>query len=118
MEVAILRPASSSPAALPANVAAEQSVSTPNHYLETVLVDSPNVGSTRMHPKYQWQLLVGEIVVVWLHGELYRKGRVDDAMPDGSGLWIAQEGAFQRKFIDANSGFEVWSSLSGARYPG
>jgi hypothetical protein len=42
---------------------------------------------------------------------LYRWGVVDEAMPDGSGLWLAPETVFQREFIDAASGFEVWTSL-------
>lgn len=64
-----------------------------------------------MHRTDQWQSLVGEIVEVWLDGGLYRRGLVDDAMPDASGLWIAPEAASQREFIDAASGFEVWISL-------
>ncbi|WP_345049568.1 hypothetical protein [Arthrobacter methylotrophus] len=76
-------------------------------------MESAPVGSGRMHRTDQWQSLVGEIVVVWLNGELYRIGLVDDALPDASGLWLASEGAFQRKFIDVASGFEVWTS----RYP-
>jgi hypothetical protein len=64
-----------------------------------------------MHRADQWQSLVGEIVEVRLHGVLYRRGLVDDAMPDASGFWIAQEAVFQREFIDAASGFEAWTSL-------
>jgi hypothetical protein len=72
-----------------------------------------SVSLASMRPTDQWQSLVGEIVEVRLVGEVYRKGLVDDAMPDASGLWIAREGAAQREFIDAASGFEVWTS----RYP-
>lgn len=64
-----------------------------------------------MHCTDQWQSLVGEIVEVWLDGGLYRRGQVDDAMPDGSGLWLAPETVIQREFIDVASGFEVWTSL-------
>jgi hypothetical protein len=64
-----------------------------------------------MHCTDQWQSLVGEFVEVWLNGRLYRQGLVDDAMFDGSGLWLAPEAVFQREFIDAASGFEVWTSL-------
>lgn len=83
----------------------------PNHCWKQRPMESLSVSNARMHRTDQWQSLVGEIVVVWLDGELYRKGRVDDAMPDASGLWLAPDGAFQRKFIDAASGFEVWTSL-------
>lgn len=64
-----------------------------------------------MHPTDQWQSLVGEIVEVRLNGEVYRRGLVDNAMPDASGLWIAPDGAVQREFIEAASGFQVWTRL-------
>jgi hypothetical protein len=64
-----------------------------------------------MHRTDQWQSLIGEVVEVRLDGGLYRRGLVDDAMPDGCGLWIAREAALEREFIDAASGFEVWSGL-------
>jgi hypothetical protein len=74
--------------------------------MKTQSVSRANMHSTK------WQSLVGETVEVRLMGEVYREGLVDDAMPNGLGLWIAQEGAAQREFIDADSGFEVWTSLS------
>lgn len=72
---------------------------------------SHSASRVNMHRTDQWQSLAGEIVEVWLGGEVYRKGLVDVAMPDASGLWLAGEGVFQRQFIDAASGFEVWTSL-------
>lgn len=75
-------------------------------------METQSVSRTSMHPTDQWQSLVGEIVEVRLHGEVYRKGLVDAAMLDSSGLWIAPEGAAHRKFIEAASGFEVWTSLT------
>lgn len=67
--------------------------------------------STSLYPTDQWQSLIGEMVEVRLDGALYRRGLVDDAMPDASGLWIAQEAASMREFIGAGSGFEIWTSL-------
>lgn len=64
-----------------------------------------------MHRTDKWQSLIGEFVEVWLDGALYRSGWVDDAMLDGSGLWMAPEALCQREFIDASLGFEVWTSL-------
>ena len=64
-----------------------------------------------MHRTDQWQSLVGETVEVRVDGELYCRGTVDAAMPDASGLWIAAEGAFERRYIDAASGFEIWTCL-------
>ena len=68
-------------------------------------------GSKGMHCTDQWQSLVGEIVEVWFDGGLYRRGLVDAAMPDGSGLWLAPEAVLHREFIDVSSGFEVWTTL-------
>lgn len=73
-------------------------------------MESQNVSRESLHGTDQWQSLVGETVEVWLDGEVYRNGLVDAAMPDASGLWIAPEGAVQREFIHAASGFEVWAS--------
>jgi hypothetical protein len=64
-----------------------------------------------MHRTDQWQSLVGEIVEVRLDGGLHRRGLIDQAMLDGSGLWLAPQALFQRELIDAASGFEVWTSL-------
>jgi hypothetical protein len=74
-------------------------------------MESQSVSRDSLHRTDQWQSLVGETIEVRLEGEVYRKGWVDAAMPDASGLWIAPEGAFQREFIDAASGFEVWTRL-------
>lgn len=59
----------------------------------------------------QRQSLVGEIVEAWFDWRLYRRGLVDAAMPDARRLGLAREALFQREFIDAASGFEVWASL-------
>ena len=72
-------------------------------------MDSQSVSCASRHRTDQWQSLVGEIVQIRLDGEFYREGLVDAAMPDASGLWVAAEGASQRKFIDSASGYEVWT---------
>jgi hypothetical protein len=74
-------------------------------------MESQSATRASMHRTDQWQSLAGEVVEVWLGGAVYRKGLVDDAMPDASGLWLVCEGPFPRQFIDAASGFEVWTSL-------
>ncbi|MBT2523349.1 hypothetical protein [Arthrobacter sp. ISL-28] len=74
-------------------------------------MESQSVSHAGMYRTDQWQSLTGETVEVRLDGEVYHAGLVDAAMPDASGLWIAPEGAFQRKFIDAACGFEIWTSL-------
>jgi hypothetical protein len=55
----------------------------------------------------RWQSLIGERVEVWRKGELYRTGVVDNAMPNGSGLWLARDGASHREFIDRARGYHV-----------
>lgn len=59
-----------------------------------------------------WWSLIGETVEVWLEGKLYRRGVVDEAMPNGSGLWLAREGIEAREFISRSSGFEARSALA------
>lgn len=56
-----------------------------------------------------WQNLTGELVEVLRHGQLYRRGRVDDAMPDGSALWIAAEGNAGRQLFWLGDGFSLRS---------
>ena len=58
----------------------------------------------------QWQLLPGKTVEVRCQGQIYRRGRVDDAMPDGSGLWLEAHAGRTREFIDKAPGFDVWVS--------
>jgi hypothetical protein len=73
--------------------------------------DIEHVSRSWKHPTDQWQSLSGEFVEVRLHGEVYRRGWVDAAMPDASGLWIAAEAVHPREYVDAASGYEVWTSL-------
>lgn len=63
------------------------------------------------HSTDQWQSLVGEYVEVWFNQRPYRQGRVDDAMPDASGLWVAADSFRGREYIDKASGFDVWTTL-------
>lgn len=63
---------------------------------------------TRIGCSDEWRALIGQKVEVWLRGVLYRKGIIDDALPGSKGLWLAQDGVFQREFIDVISGYEVW----------
>jgi hypothetical protein len=70
-----------------------------------------HVSRSWKHPTDQWQSLTGEFVEVRLNGEVHRRGWVDAAMPDASGLWIAAEAVHPREYVDAASGYEVWTSL-------
>lgn len=54
-----------------------------------------------------WTSLVGALVEVQLEGKPYRQGIVELTMPDGSGFWLAAEGAFTREFIQREADFEV-----------
>ena len=60
------------------------------------------------HRHDEWHLLVGAMVEVHKNGILIRSGRVDDAMPDSSLIWLAADGADTRALFNAAEGFEVW----------
>jgi hypothetical protein len=55
------------------------------------LMNSNNI-STSMHCLDKFHSLQGETVKVFLNGQYYRQGIVDDVMHDGSGFWLAAEG--------------------------
>ena len=65
----------------------------------------------KMHRTKESQSLRGTTVDVRLQGELYRRGLVDDAMPDASGIWLAAEGHHTREYIDKAMGYNIWTSL-------
>lgn len=56
----------------------------------------------------EWHLLVGAMVEIHKNGDLIRSGRVDDAMPDSSLIWLAADGPETRALFDAAEGVEVW----------
>lgn len=54
-----------------------------------------------------WATLSRQFVEVRQGRDIYRRGRVDDTMPDGSGLWMAAEGILGRELIWREQGFIV-----------
>lgn len=54
-----------------------------------------------------WATLSRQFVEVRRGSEIYRRGHVDDTMPDGSGLWMAAEGILGRELIWREQGFTV-----------
>jgi hypothetical protein len=54
-----------------------------------------------------WATLSRQFVEVRRGSEIYRRGHVDDTMPDGSGLWMAAEGVLGRELIWREQGFTV-----------
>jgi hypothetical protein len=70
-----------------------------------------DISASMVHRTVQWQSLAGAVVEVYLHDSLYRRGIVDDTMPDASGIWIAADGPSSREFIHKSSGYAVWTSL-------
>ena len=54
-----------------------------------------------------WEFTPAARVDVYMNGTHYRRGVVDDVMPDASGFWLAAEGAALREFIDRSSGYQV-----------
>lgn len=74
-------------------------------------MQTQRIPEATLHPTDQWQSLPGNVVEVRLQGNLYRRGLVDAAMPDASGLWLAADGTGSRQFIDKASGYLVYTSL-------
>lgn len=54
-----------------------------------------------------WATLSRQLVEVRRGSEIYRRGHVDDTMPDGSGLWMAADGILGRELIWREQGFTV-----------
>jgi hypothetical protein len=54
-----------------------------------------------------WATLSRQFVEVRRGSEIYRRGQVDDTMPDGSGLWMAADGILGRELIWREQGFTV-----------
>lgn len=52
-----------------------------------------------------WSVLPGFYVQIRHGFQDFRKGWVEDAMPDGSALWLAQDGPLERKLIAKVEGF-------------
>ncbi|SER28497.1 hypothetical protein [Arthrobacter sp. OV608] len=65
-----------------------------------------------------WATLARQFVEVRRDREVYRRGYVDDVMPDGSGLWMAVDGVQARELIWREQGFTVahlYSSADGVQ---
>lgn len=65
-----------------------------------------------LRPFTHWCDLVGSIVEVRHHGIVVGVGRVDDAMPDSSALWLAAEWSQPRSMYEAAQGFSMWVDLT------
>jgi hypothetical protein len=66
----------------------------------------------------EWQMFAGEFVEIYRDGDIYRRGRVDTTMPDGSGLWMAAEGVLGRELIWREEGFTVGTVYARVHTPG
>lgn len=65
--------------------------------------------SKGLQPVTDWNRSPGEVVEIRISDDLQRRGRVDQAMPDGSGLWLAANGAFLRTYIHRDEYLELWA---------
>lgn len=54
-----------------------------------------------------WATLTRKFVEIRRGEEIYRRGHVDDVMPDGSGLWMAADGIQGRELVWREQGFTV-----------
>ncbi|MFC9769871.1 MULTISPECIES: hypothetical protein [unclassified Pseudarthrobacter] len=71
------------------------------------MTELPHVGPLRTYPYHDWSKLQGAIVEVLHDGAVVRDGYVDAATADGTMLWLAQEGPWNRMLIDKGSGYEI-----------
>lgn len=56
-----------------------------------------------------WHQLIGHFVEVWSLGEHILTGIVQQqAVNDGSVLWIAAGGSRSRRLFDRSSGYRIW----------
>lgn len=64
-----------------------------------------------------WTILPGMDVEIRQWGVKVRIGRVDVAMEDGTALWLAGNGVYERKMIEKAEGFSAWGSASRCGLP-
>lgn len=69
----------------------------------------------RGYPFDEWDRLVGATVEVRLNGNRVRTGLVDAATPDGSIIWLSQDGPLDRVLIEKAQGYEMWISPAQLR---
>ncbi len=55
----------------------------------------------------EWHVLKGQVVEVRHNCRPYRRGWVEDSMPDGSGLWLAAYGSAGRELIWQGEGYSI-----------
>ncbi|MDI2037294.1 hypothetical protein [Paenarthrobacter nitroguajacolicus] len=60
------------------------------------------------HKHSEWEVLVGAFVEVRHQGLVVRRGIVEEAMPNGSAIWITAEGTLPRKIYEKTEGFLIY----------
>jgi hypothetical protein len=65
----------------------------------------------QLHPAADWHRLVGLQVELRRPEGDVRSGIVDAVMPDGSGLWLAADGANLRTYIHNDGDLGVWGNV-------
>jgi hypothetical protein len=60
------------------------------------------------HNHTQWEGLIGAIVEIRHNGSVVRTGMVDDAMTDGSAIWISADSSQPRRIYEKSEGFLVY----------
>ena len=56
----------------------------------------------------RWQPRTGDTVELRQRGRTFRIGQVEVVMPDGSGFWLAADGADPRLYVPAGGEPEIW----------
>ncbi|MFC9769867.1 MULTISPECIES: hypothetical protein [unclassified Pseudarthrobacter] len=60
------------------------------------------------HKHTHWEDLIGAPVEVRHNGQIIRAGIVDEAMPDGSAIWVTSDSRQSRRIYEKAEGFLVY----------
>lgn len=60
------------------------------------------------HKHTHWEDLIGALVEVRHNGQIVRTGIVDEAMPDGSAIWVTSDSKLSRRIYEKAEGFLVY----------
>jgi hypothetical protein len=72
-------------------------------------MDTTAASDTKLYRSSDWHRLTGRFVEVRRGEQLYRRGIVDSVMPDGSGVWLAADATYSRKYVAKADGYVLWS---------
>lgn len=65
-----------------------------------------------LHLQHDWRPVAGQLVEIRRLGEVVCAGTVDAVTSDGSVLWLARDGAQERRLFERCEGYRVWIRYS------